>query len=1216
MAETDHETSVKGPEAPAGVDAADAPLSASRREDVVNAYRAFLGRNPENEAVVERNLRRTPAEIAAILIRSPEFRSRLGELASGRVTPHANLPPPALAEAILWASGLGLLEQGAAAALEEASPARLLAGLLSSPLGRAEAERQPESLAMPRDPRWPERTALHLLTRPAEEEDALRLGQILLGAEAEGAEAMPPGATLLQLLRSRIGQQARPTDLLPRLLGGQVPPIFGLTAEEAGACALWLDRRMGIAVPQDSGHGGLSLGALLVALLRHPVVQDLLDRIPTLDQAAVASALADVETGALLLRTRKATPEDVNLAYLTLLGRPAESESVRQNHAGGELARLAGNLIGSPEFRAQILGRLTAGKAIPHLQLSLEERRAVDAWLAGRLGLPAWSGRHAATAQRLHGMALLARATALPALDRELARRHGELWSEARAALSLWLAGSARGLAGGIDYVTGDWVAGWALDRRQPESPLAIEVHCNDRLVAFGRADRPRLAQTEDEAEGSCGFRLAWRGRSALRAAGPGAAFRFEIRDAASGERIGAAFELDAIFADARGSLQRIATQLEEVKRTVRQLEAMLPQLESFAAFPPEDHATFRRLHRVAPPPALPGAPAVRILALMSCRGVPARGLRRILDALSCQTWPHWEAVLLVASAEERGLAEAAAARDPRLRWRAVAEDGPEAENAAAAAAELAAEEELAAAASGPDALVLMLPPGAEPAETAFAWFAHAAARFPACLGFFCDEDQVEEDPAGPARHDAPVFRAALDPWELPLRNPCGEVLAARPGAALAAALEAAAAAGPDRAARRWVSWAALARQGPVAHIPRLLVAMQKLAAIAAETPAPPTETLRPLLRKPWLLDPGGVPAEAVAAEGPITVIIPTRNGGALLADALGALCAKAAEPSRLDPLVVDNGSDEAATLAWLAAGQAAGRFRLLRVDEPFNWSRLNNLAVAATPAEPGGLVLFLNDDTRMLSQGWDRTLRALLADGEAGAVGARLVYEDLTIQHAGVVIGQERLAAHEGVGEAMDAPGPEGRWQRLRQAGAVTGAFLACRREVFDRLGPFDEQGLGVTFNDVDFCLRVRAAGLGVLYAPDISLVHFESKSRGIDTFDARKRERAEFERRKLEDAWGEGLWLDPGVNPHWARWTAAFAAIREPSAAEIAAHMALSAAPRPWQAGLRRGGGDMPVEAGGAPPQAPPGGRRPPGPPTKGRKASGHQPRVPRAP
>ncbi|MBK1662445.1 glycosyltransferase, partial [Paracraurococcus ruber] len=294
-----------------------------------------------------------------------------------------------------------------------------------------------------------------------------------------------------------------------------------------------------------------------------------------------------------------------------------------------------------------------------------------------------------------------------------------------------------------------------------------------------------------------------------------------------------------------------------------------------------------------------------------------------------------------------------------------------------------------------------------------------------------------------------------------------------------------------------------------------------------------------------------------------ISVIACTRDGGALLRDALSSLAARAAEPALLEALVVDNGSTAPETLAILAEGEARGRFRVLRRDEPFNWSRLNTLAARQAT---GDILLFLNDDTRMLTDGWDRILRRLLAEPEVGAVGARLLYEDRTIQHAGVLCGLEGLVGHDGVGAAAEAPGPLGRWQVPRQAGAVTGAFLACRRAAFDAVGGFDAQALPVSFNDVDLCLKLRAAGLAVLYEPRIALLHYESKSRGHDDADPAKQERAEAEQARLRERWGEALLLDPGWNPHWSRWTKPFAALREPSPAEIARHLAASCRADPW--------------------------------------------------
>ena len=306
---------------------------------------------------------------------------------------------------------------------------------------------------------------------------------------------------------------------------------------------------------------------------------------------------------------------------------------------------------------------------------------------------------------------------------------------------------------------------------------------------------------------------------------------------------------------------------------------------------------------------------------------------------------------------------------------------------------------------------------------------------------------------------------------------------------------------------------------------------------------------------------PGGEPPEDTNAA--VTVIVPMRNGGQLLVECLDSLRGKAAALDQLSILVIDNGSDHHETLDALEAEATRPRTRVLRLPEPFNWARLNNLAVQVATSEHQ---LFLNDDTRMLSVDWDRLLRRLLADPGVGAVGARLVYSDFTIQHESMLFGVEGLVAHEGVGAAMEDGGPGNRWQRLRRVGAVTGAFLACRRRAFEAAGGFDEHAFAVTCNDVDFCVRLRAAGLAVLYVPEIALAHHESTTRGIDNLDEAKQERAQFERNLLVQRWGSSLFVDPGFNPHWSRWTRPFSAIREPSEAEILAHMAATASPDPW--------------------------------------------------
>src|SRR5262249_18723464 len=154
-----------------------------------------------------------------------------------------------------------------------------------------------------------------------------------------------------------------------------------------------------------------------------------------------------------------------------------------------------------------------------------------------------------------------------------------------------------------------------------------------------------------------------------------------------------------------------------------------------------------------------------------------------------------------------------------------------------------------------------------------------------------------------------------------------------------------------------------------------------------------------------------------------------------------------AERPEALHVMIVDNGSRDRATLRILKTLAAEPWARVERIDESFNWSRLNNRAVDLSD-EP--LIVFANDDMVMLSDNWDRQLRGLLARPEVGAVGARLLYPDGTVQHAGILFDWQGLAIHDGLYEPHANAGPCGRWHVPRAVSAVDGAFLALRRETF----------------------------------------------------------------------------------------------------------------------------------------------------------------------
>nr|WP_313228508.1 glycosyltransferase family 2 protein [Sphingobium yanoikuyae] len=226
----------------------------------------------------------------------------------------------------------------------------------------------------------------------------------------------------------------------------------------------------------------------------------------------------------------------------------------------------------------------------------------------------------------------------------------------------------------------------------------------------------------------------------------------------------------------------------------------------------------------------------------------------------------------------------------------------------------------------------------------------------------------------------------------------------------------------------------------------------------------------------------------------PLSVIVPTRNRVDLLRTCLDGVAA--AHYPQVDVIVMDNDSDDPETLAYLAALDPA-RHRVLRHSGAFNYSAINNRAAAQAQ---GRLLCLLNNDIEMTDPHWLEIMATQALRPEVGAVGARLLYPDGRIQHAGVVIGVGNAAGHA---HRFLRPDEEGYFHRhsLPQfTMAVTAACLVVGRDKFMAVGGLNERDFAVAFNDVDFCLRLNRQGWRSLYEPRATLIHHESVSRGLD--------------------------------------------------------------------------------------------------------------------
>ena len=272
-------------------------------------------------------------------------------------------------------------------------------------------------------------------------------------------------------------------------------------------------------------------------------------------------------------------------------------------------------------------------------------------------------------------------------------------------------------------------------------------------------------------------------------------------------------------------------------------------------------------------------------------------------------------------------------------------------------------------------------------------------------------------------------------------------------------------------------------------------------------------------------------PFGSVAVEWPlpdprplVSVIIPTRDHATLLRHCVTGVL-NATRYRNVEIIIVDNGSRDADTLDYLRRVAANPRVTILHDDGDFNFSRLNNLAARAAN---GDYLCLLNNDIEIIDEAWLSALMRQAARPGIGAVGAKLLYDDHSIQHAGVTIGLGQAAGHAHRFLKNDDPGYFARAHVPHYVSAVTGACLLVEKAKFWEVGGLDEAGFPVAFNDVDFCLKLQAAGYHNIYEPRSILIHHESKSRGKD-FRADNLERYMRELALLQQRWNTATVRDP---------------------------------------------------------------------------------------
>lgn len=266
-----------------------------------------------------------------------------------------------------------------------------------------------------------------------------------------------------------------------------------------------------------------------------------------------------------------------------------------------------------------------------------------------------------------------------------------------------------------------------------------------------------------------------------------------------------------------------------------------------------------------------------------------------------------------------------------------------------------------------------------------------------------------------------------------------------------------------------------------------------------------------------------------IADEPLVSLIIPTYNGYDITKQAIDSILEKTTYQN-YEILLVDNNSNDPIALEYFEELDKHEKITVLRYPYPFNYSAINNFAAKQAKGTIIGLV---NNDVEVITPEWLTEMVSHAQREDVGCVGAMLYFENDTIQHAGVISGLGGVAGHSHKYFPRDHPGYFYRLKLVQNLSAVTAACLLVRKSVFDEVNGLNEEDLKVAFNDVDFCLKVQAAGYRNLWTPYAELYHYESISRGAED-NPEKVARFNKEVDYMKDTWSTDKKADPCYSPN----------------------------------------------------------------------------------
>lgn len=825
-----------------------------------------------------------------------------------------------------------------------------------------------------------------------------------------------------------------------------------------------------------------------------------------------------------------ATPsrEDIINAYRLCNGRDPEAEQVIEDRLGQPNREWLPPFFRSGEFVANVVDPVVRNAPLGGEWFGRPLPRDLAEWAADFVPL-APAGRAAARGAE-DWLALFGALFGDAEFTRQVVPGDGDAVDpaflaaiETRRRLAAYTA-----VEGVIESIADGEIRGWAIDRRAPDRPPTLELFVDGHFAGAVIPDRPR---PDLDRPGRPGFVLRY-SAPLPDARSPVA----ELRDLASGMVI-ASVRLPTARDAAIDALAETRRELAGLRAVLDRIEARLPDIHRDVGFPLAAWDAYAATYYPDRPSGDPRP--VDAVALLDGRGCDTAALDALLTSVFAQSARPRTIVLLHDAGDLRIEAEMLIDR-----WRArfaetatlrgIAAGGDTA--LADALADVAGTRLVLCTAAGrlaPDAVAMLL-----------------AAIDRGALLAFVDDDAFSPDDGVAARRRDPRLRSAFDP-DLLLQTDC-----LGPLAAMVIDGEAT---GPGEApiVARALRLHQQGRGDRIAHVPRVLFhrnadipssadGHHRTVRAFLERTAPGVE-IAPHDDRLGARLPDALRVRRQTPPGTrLAIVVPTRDRLDLLEPCLASI-ARSIPHNRveIETVVVDNRSTEAATRAFLVGYRDIGRFRTLAYDGAFNWSAINNHAAAAIDAD---ILVFLNNDTVVLAPDcWD-VLAAQAARHEVGAVGARLLYRDGTIQHAGVVTDTwHSFATHEGVGDAGADPGYLGRHALVRQVSTVTGACLATRAALFREMGGFDAAAFASDCNDSDYCLRLRDHGYAILYDPAATLYHFESRTRGYHDDDA-KRRRAALATRELRARWAAKFAQDRYYNPHFDRLARPFTRLSPP--------------------------------------------------------------------